>query len=58
VKLDPLEWFLCLVWIAVWSSLAYIAFTERSLTLGGGRAGLGGGHFEGTTAVAVASFAC
>jgi hypothetical protein len=52
VKLHPLEWFLCVVWILVWGSLAYIAFSERSLTLGGGKAGLGGGHFEGTAAMA------
>ena len=55
MKLPPIEWFLCIVWMLVWGSLAYIAFTERSLTLGGGKAGLGSGHFEGTTAV-VAGF--
>jgi len=51
-KLDALEWFLCTLWTFVWGSLAYIALTEKSITLGAGKFGLGGGHSEGGAAIA------
>ena len=52
MKLHPMEWFLCVAWTLVWGSFAYMALTEKSLTLGGGKAGLGGGHVEGAAAIA------
>jgi hypothetical protein len=30
-RLLPVEWFLSILWIVVWGSLAYIAITERSI---------------------------
>jgi hypothetical protein len=52
-KLYAFEWAGCALWTIVWGSLAYIALTERSITLGAGKAGLGGGHYEGYAAVLV-----
>ena len=51
-KLYTFEWVGCIVWTLVWGSLAYIALTERAITLGAGKFGLGGGHSEGGAAIA------
>jgi hypothetical protein len=51
-SLHPIEWVLCGVWTLVWCSLAYIALTGGSITLGAGKFGLGGGHV-GAAAIAV-----
>jgi len=40
------EWVVCTLWALVWASVAYIALTEQRVTLGAGKAGLGGGHYE------------
>lgn len=34
-RLYPIEWLLCGLWSLVWTSLAYIALTQRRITLGG-----------------------
>lgn len=52
-KLYAVEWVACTLWILVWGILGYIALTERSITLGGGKSGLGSDHFDGAAAVAV-----
>jgi hypothetical protein len=52
-KLYAFEWIGSVVWTLIWGSLAYIALTEKSITLGAGKFGLGGGHSEGATAIAV-----
>lgn len=52
-RLHPIEWVFCGVWTLVWCSLAYIALTGGSITLGAGKFGLGGGHAEGAAAIAV-----
>ena len=52
-RLYPFEWLLCGIWTAVWTSLAYIALTERHITLGAGKYRLGGGTFDDETATVV-----
>jgi hypothetical protein len=52
-RLYPFEWALCGVWVLVWGSLAYIALSEKHITLGAGKYGLGGGTSDGAAAVAV-----
>lgn len=36
-RLYPVEWICCALWVVFWATLAYVALTERSITLGGGR---------------------
>jgi hypothetical protein len=52
-KIYAVEWFSCVMWILVWGSLAYIALTEKSITLGGAKGSVHTAHFEGGPAVAV-----
>jgi len=52
-RLYAFEWTGCAIWVFVWGSLAYIALTEKSITLGAGKFGLGGGHYEGGAAIFV-----
>ena len=51
-RLYVFEWVGCIAWTLVWGSLAYLALTERAITLGAGKFGLGGGHSEGWAAIA------
>jgi hypothetical protein len=48
IRVLSIEWFLTILWIAVFGSLSYIALTERSITLGG-KGGLH--HSAGLSAV-------
>jgi selenophosphate synthetase-related protein len=52
-RLYPFEWALCGLWMAVWSSIAWIAFTQESITLGPGKTGGGLRTFEDAGAIAV-----
>ena len=56
-KLFAFEWIGCIAWILLWGSIAYIAFSQGSINLGGGKAGLGAGQFEGVAAIAVSFIA-
>ncbi len=47
-RLLPVEWFGSILWIIVWGSLAYIAISEKSITVVGK---LGVYHTEGLSAV-------
>jgi hypothetical protein len=47
-RLLPIEWFGSILWTVVWGSLAYIAITERSITVVGK---LYMGHLDGIWAV-------
>jgi hypothetical protein len=48
IRVLSIEWFLTILWIVVFGSLSYIAFTERSITLGGKG---GFHHSDGLSAV-------
>jgi hypothetical protein len=47
-RLLPIEWMGCTLWALFWSVLAYIAISEKSISLGG-RFGIN--HNEGLSAV-------
>ena len=47
-KLHPIEWVGSIAWAVFWGALAYLAITERSITLGGR---LGITHYEGLAVV-------
>jgi len=47
-RLLPIEWVGSILWAVFWGALAYIAITEKSITLGGR---LGVSHTEGLAAV-------
>ena len=47
-QLHPIEWVGSIAWAVFCGTLAYVAITERSITLGGR---LGVTHFEGLAAV-------
>mgnify|MGYP003462440824 FL=1 len=47
-QLHPIEWVGSIAWAMFWGALAYLAISERSITLGGR---LGVSHTEGLAAV-------
>ena len=52
-KLYTFEWVGWTLWSIFWSTLAYVALSRGSITLGAGKFGLGAGHLEGTAATTI-----